>query len=143
MTPTLNGRIQSRLFLLALVGLPWTIVVVPFLVPIAGDGAEIGDVYELALVALGLVAVLGILWEILYHLLMQLRWEKDWPALFGLLNGINEFALLAVVLVLMDYSLSPAVVLHFATVWFWVWFVANGPLRVVLPRWRFRGGRIV
>lgn len=143
MTPTLNGRIQTRLFLIAFVALPWTIVVVPFLTPLAGAGATVADVYEVAFVALLLVAALGIGWEILYHLLMQLRWEKDWPALFGLLTGVNEFLLLAVVLVALGYSVSLAVLLHFATVWLWVWFVANGPLRAVFPRWRFQGGRII
>ena len=33
--------------------------------------------------------------------------------------------------------------LHAGTTWLLVWLVANGPMRVVLIRWRFRGGRIV
>jgi hypothetical protein len=32
------------------------------------------------------VAVLGVVWELIYHFLMQFRWEKDWPTLFGLLT---------------------------------------------------------
>ena len=38
--------------------------------------------------------VLGILWEFVYHALMQFRWEKDWPTMFGFLTIINEGALL-------------------------------------------------
>ena len=30
------------------------------------------------------------MWEFVYHLLQQFRWEKDWPTLFGLLVGIPE-----------------------------------------------------
>ncbi len=32
---------------------------------------------------------------------------------------------------------------HFLTTWLLIWFVVNGPLRVLLPRWRFRGGRFI
>ncbi|MEJ3742497.1 hypothetical protein WEI85_04280 [Actinomycetes bacterium KLBMP 9797] len=32
---------------------------------------------------------------------------------------------------------------HFAAVWLAVWLVANGPMRVPFPRWRFRGGRLI
>ena len=39
---------------------------------------------------LAAVAVLGIGWECVYHFLMQWRWEKDWPTLFGLLTAIPE-----------------------------------------------------
>ena len=28
-------------------------------------------------------------------------------------------------------------------IWFVVWLVANGPMRVPFLRWRFRGGRLV
>ena len=37
-----------------------------------------------------IVVVLGVGWELVYHLLMQFRWEKDWPTLFGLLVGVPE-----------------------------------------------------
>lgn len=142
MTPTLGGRIQTRWLLVLLVGVPWTVVVVPFLLPFAGGG-DLGDVYGVAFLALLLVGVLGTGWELGYHALMQLRWEKDWPALFGLVTVVNEFLLVLLVLVLLDRPTSFAVWLHFATTWFWIWFVSNGPLRVLLPRWRFRGGRVV
>ena len=36
-------------------------------------------------------------WEFVYQLLMQFRWEKDWPTLFGYLTGINEGILVYVV----------------------------------------------
>ena len=38
--------------------------------------------------------MLGIGWELLYHLLMQWRWEKDWPSRFGLVTGVPEGVLI-------------------------------------------------
>ena len=46
--------------------------------------------YSLGYAALVVVAVVGIVWELIYHGIQQFRWEKDWPTLFGLLTGINE-----------------------------------------------------
>jgi hypothetical protein len=40
------------------------------------------------------VAVVGVLWELRYHLLMQWRREKDWPTLFGLVEGVREGVLI-------------------------------------------------
>lgn len=144
MTPTFVGRIQTRAFLLLAVALPWTLILAPFL-PRPDDGS-LGDVYILTLTAIALVMVLGIAWEALYHGMQQLRWEKDWPTLFGLLTGINEGILLWLVIANLPGwpDVKPGgFLIHFITVWVLVWLVANGPMRVVFLRWRFRGGRIV
>lgn len=145
MTPTLVGRIQSRFFLLFFVGCTWTLLVVPVLPRPAG--ATAGDVYAVTFRALLVTAVVGVGWELLYHGLQQYRWEKDWPSLFGLLTGIPEGLLVWLLLsagVLGDVDVpGPTFLWHFATTWIVVWLVANGPLRVVLLRWRFRGGRVV
>ncbi|MEM9613363.1 MAG: hypothetical protein AAF962_25725 [Actinomycetota bacterium] len=142
MTPTLLGRIQSRLFLLGTVGLLWTILVVPVLPKF---GASIGEVYGVTISALVIVAFFGIGWEFLYHLIQQYRWEKDWPILYGLITGIPE-GILTWLIVAVSFNPTPSGVtffLHFASTWIVVWLVANGPFRVFLLRWRFRGGRIV
>ena len=79
MTPTLSGRIQSRAFIVGVFGSLWTLIIGPLLVGIMADSdAGIGDVYRLAFGALVLVVVVGALWELGYHALQQLRWEKDW-----------------------------------------------------------------
>jgi hypothetical protein len=100
--------------------------------------------------ALFLVMFLGIvLWEPLYHLLQQFRWEKDWPMMFGLFTGINESILAWFVLQWVgpeDVSVGvPAISFFFLfwAIWIPVFLAANGPLRVVFIRWRFRGGRII
>jgi hypothetical protein len=77
--PTLTGRIQTRIFLLAVVGGLITLIIVPIL----PGSAPLGDKYRDGFLVLLSVAVIGVLWELLYHLLMQWRWEKDWPTLFG------------------------------------------------------------
>jgi hypothetical protein len=140
-TPTLIGRIQSRLVVVLTVGLVWTLVVSPFLP--AGD-ADLGSVYAMTLRAVVFTAVVGaVLWEPIYHLVQQLRWEKDWPTGLGLVTAVPEG--LVVLALLTDSGPVPvaAFLLHFTSTWLLVWFVLNGPIRVLLPRWRFRGGRLV
>ena len=145
MVPTLNGRIQTRIFLLAVVGGLITLIIVPVL----PGSAPLGDKYRNAFLVLLSVAVLGVLWELLYHLLMQWRWEKDWPTLFGLVEGIPEGVL---IWVLLGAGAIPGIVgkvsgadflIQFILVWLGVWLAANGPMRVPFIRWRFRGGRLV
>ena len=141
MTPTLLGRIQTRWLLLLLVGVPWVLVFSPFL--LLFTDASLPVVYDLGFVSLLLVGLLGTGWEVAYHLLMQLRWEKDWPTLFGLITAVNEFVVLVLVLFALDYNEFVPVFLLFFSLWLWMWLVSNGPLRVLLPRWRYRGGRVL
>jgi len=142
MTPTLVGRIQTRLALLSTFGLAWTILVSPLL---PAGNAGIGDIYQATFLALIVVAVFGIVWELAYHALQQLRWEKDWPIMFGLFQGIPEFLTTRAIvngLVEPDPPFA-AFFLHFFSTWLLIWIIANGPLRVLVLRWRYRGGRVL
>lgn len=148
MTPTIIGRIQTRLFLVATVGVIWTLLIGPLLTGLAPDGTTTSDVYRLAFGALVLVAVVGIVWEFLYHGMQQYRWEKDWPTLFGLITGLPEGIVVALLLsggLPWDVGDIPgtAYTVHFATTWVVIWLVANGPMRVLFVRWRFRGGQLL
>jgi hypothetical protein len=145
MVPTLNGRIQTRIFLLAVVGGLITLIIVPVL----PGGAPLGDKYRDGFLVLLSVAVVGVFWELFYHFLMQWRWEKDWPTLFGLVEGIPEGLL---IWLLLSVGAIPGIVgtvggaafvIQFAAIWLGVWVAANGPMRVPFIRWRFRGGRLV
>jgi len=91
MLPTLNGRIQSRIFFLATIGSFWTFVMSSIL-PASIAGADVPWKYRLqdGFVALMWVAILGVVWECIYHFLMQWRWEKDWPTFFGFATFLNE-----------------------------------------------------
>ena len=143
MTPTLAGRIQTRLVLLSTLGVLWTVLVTPVL-PRPGD-VGLAAMYGVTMSALVLTAIAGLGWELIYHGLQQYRWEKDWPSVFGLATVVNESI---VVWALLEGSTAEAdlpelaFVAHFLSTWVVLWLMANGPLRVVLIRWRFRGGRV-
>lgn len=143
MTPTLAGRIQSRIFLVCTAGLVWTLLLTPLL---PRGFASLSRAYMTTLTALVLVAVIGtVLWEPFYHLLQQFRWEKDWPAILVLLQGVPEGWLVHVALERVlgrPVDLLPFVI-HFATTWLVVFACLHGPLRVPFIRWRFRGGRLI
>jgi hypothetical protein len=139
MTPTLIGRWQTRFALLATVGVAWTLLVTPLL----PHGADIGAAYRTTLLALVITAVIGaVVWDPIYHGLQQFRWEKDWPTFYALLNGINEAATTWFVLrVFRPISPWPFMI-HFSTTWTLIWLVTIGPIRIVLLRRRFIGGRV-
>lgn len=142
-TPTLAGRLQTRVFLLVVVGSLWTLLVGPVLP--RPPGAGLPALYRGAFSVLLIVLVVGLGWELLYHGLQQFRWEKDWPTLFGFLTGVNEGVVAWFVARALVEPPVPAstFVVHFTTTWIVTWLWVNGPMRVVFIRWRFNGGRIV
>ena len=142
MTPTLVGRIQTRIFLMATVGALWTLIITPFLPGVTDRGLA----YSITYLSLGIITLIGIVWEFIYHGLQQFRWEKDWPTVLGLITGIPEGIVAWLVLrqlVAPGLVTGTQFVIHFATTWFLVWLVANGPMRVLSLHWRFEGGRLV
>jgi hypothetical protein len=147
MTPTLFGRIQTRIFVTIVIGGIWT-AIISFFLPNT-EGLAIGDVYKITFRVVAAMLVLGLVWELVYHALMQYRWEKDWPSFFGFVTAINEGLLLWIVIradavpdVPKDLPGSTYLV-HFVTVWIVTWLWLQGPMKILTPRWRFRGGRLV
>ena len=141
MLPTLFGRIQTRVFVLAVIGGLVTLVITPVLPD--------DPTYRVTFIVLAIVIVLGVGWEFVYHGLQQFRWEKDWPTIFGLFTAINEGLL---VWLLLQAGVVPGIdtpptwgpfVVLFAAVWLTTWIWVNGPMRVPFIRWRFQGGRLV
>jgi hypothetical protein len=141
MLPTLNGRIQTRIFMLA----TWGALITLLLTPILPGEPD----YQTTYIILATVAVLGVVWEIIYHLIQQFRWEKDWPTLFGFITCVNEGAL---VWILLRAEVVPGIdgvpkfsafLIDFLVIWMVIWLWVNGPMRVPLIRWRFFGGRII
>jgi hypothetical protein len=145
MVPTLAGRIQTRIFLLATVG----VIVTAIITPLLGLPGPLSTQYKMTYLILATVLVVGIAWELLYHLLMQWRWEKDWPSLFGLVTGVPEGILIWILLAahaVPGIATTPplsAYLADFIVVWLCVWAVAQGPMRVPFIRWRFRGGKLI
>ncbi|MGI8626660.1 MAG: hypothetical protein ACR2J5_08835 [Geodermatophilaceae bacterium] len=144
MTYSLAGRIQTRILVFAVVGGIWTALVTPVLPTRLPPGAS----YRMALTVLALIIALGLLWELVYHLLQQWRWDKDWPTLFSLVAGVPEGLLLWLLLGTDSWFWHVPVTarsfwLLFVSVWLIVWAVLAGPIRVLLVRRRWRGGRLI
>ncbi len=147
MLPTLNGRIQTRLLALGVIGF----VVAVLITPLLPTGAlSLGQAYRVTLSVLVATVLVGVLWELLYHFLQQFRWEKDWPTLFGMVTIVNEGALIWVLVryttVVVPTHLRPsltAFLIQFVVTWIVFWLIVNGPMRLVFHRWRFQGGRFL
>jgi hypothetical protein len=135
-TPTLIGRWQTRVLLLATVGV---IVSVPFWL-VGGSVAFF--------VVLGWIALIGLAWDVLYTILQAFRWERDWPPAFAVVAGIAEAVLVYLLatrlgLAGLPIDLSLGVfAFQYAVVWLATFFFAQGPMRALFPWWRFHGGRV-
>lgn len=143
MTYSLAGRMQTRLLLFAIIGGVWTALVTPIL----PTRLSLGTSYGMAFTVLGLIIGLGVLWELLYHLLQQVRWDKDWPTAFSLIAGVPEGLLLWLLLGTDTWFWDVPVTargfwLLFISTWLVVWAVLTGPIRVLPVRRRWRGGRL-
>ncbi|MCU1396139.1 MAG: hypothetical protein JWM34_4567 [Ilumatobacteraceae bacterium] len=151
MIPTLNGRIQTRIFLILFVGIPWTLIITPFL-PNNRDvtGGSLIDTYKTTFTVLGIVLVLAVFgWELIYHFLQQFRWEKDWPVMFTFFLVIPEAIVAKLVFDALDIGTKFGATAtnatfwwHIVTTWMVMWLFVLGPIKVLFIRWRFSGGRI-
>jgi hypothetical protein len=124
----------------------WTLLITPAL-PIPGN-VPLGTKYQTTFIVLAVVLVVGFGWDVIYYGLQQFRWEKDWPTMFLLLNGINEGIVAWLIVQTGNVPghpmvTLPAFVIQFGTVWVITWGFVNGPMRVPFLRWRFRGGRLI
>ena len=151
MTPVLGGRLQTRWFTTLVFAVPWTIAVAWLLPkPVGGTTAEM---YELTLKMVLMLGLLGTGWELVYHGLQQLRWDKDWPSIFGLAAVVPEGLLLwyvghwtGILPGTTDWSDAPlrdAFLIHVLTTWLVVWLSLQGPMRILAFRWRFEGGQVI
>ena len=140
MTPTLLGRWQTRLLLLATVGI---LITLPFALGIFSPGASSVYFWVLAY-----IAIFGIGWDILYNYLQKFRWDRDWPAIFQLFAGIWEAIFLILIIKVLRLPL-PGVsdfdiglfIRHYSFVWLGVFLASQTIMRILFPRWRFRGGQ--
>jgi len=147
MLPTLNGRIQTRILGLGIIGF----VVALFITPLLPTGTlSLGQSYRVTFSVVIAVVLVGVLWELLYHGLQQFRWEKDWPTLFGMVTIVNEGVLMWLLVghstLVVPEHLRPSLLaftIQFVITWLAFWIVVNGPMRVVFHRWRFAGGRFL
>lgn len=139
MTPTLFGRWQTRIFLFATVGIlvTWGFASGVF-------GTQPSTVYYWILFY---IALFGLGWDVFYNYLQKFMWDHDWPGAFQLITGIAEGVLVAV---LASWNLLPyvesrnfhidAFIWHYGSVWLAMYLAVWVVMRILFPRWRFRGG---
>ncbi|MEB3282024.1 MAG: hypothetical protein VKK42_24200 [Lyngbya sp.] len=139
MTPTLWGRWQTRIFLLATVGV---FVTLPFWMGFIGKPSWI------YFALLGYIALFGLVWDTLYIYLQKFRWDRDWPGLFQLLAGIWEGLFVGGLAQTIGLpGISPQVfhlglfICHYTGVWLATYLASQTLTRILFPHWRFRGGR--
>ncbi|MGQ0623214.1 MAG: hypothetical protein ACT4PP_00925 [Sporichthyaceae bacterium] len=144
MTLTLRGRVQTRLLMTLTCGLPAALVAAATL-----PGRQSSNLMQSAgsvVAVLVLMTLLGIIWEGIYHGLQQRRAERDWPSLVALLAVFAELTPLALAVTVLPVELRPSSASSFVvpvlTAWVAVWLMVQGPLRVLLPRWRLSGGQL-
>ncbi|MBD2346032.1 hypothetical protein [Anabaena subtropica] len=141
MTPTLFGRWQTRLLLLATVGV---LVSLPFAMGLIGPGADSVYFWILAY-----VAIFGLGWDVLYNYLQKFRWDRDWPGAYQLMAGIWEFIFVFCGAKLFGFLPLPipkeilpidGLIFHYSVVWLAVFLASQSIMRIIFPRSRFRGG---
>ena len=132
MTPTLLGRWQTRLLLLFTIGVPITAIF-----SLLVGGAQ-------PFILLWWVLIFGLGWDALYNQLMMRRWDRDWPPTLQLAAGVVELLWLAAVVYWIAPIPSPnpiAFLLHYSAVWLATFLASQSVMRLLFPRWRFRGGQ--
>jgi len=145
MTPTLLGRWQTRLFLLATVG---ALITLPFHFGLIGPVIAVDQIPPFFPI-LGYVALFGMLWDILYIYIQQFRWDRDWPGAFQLLAGIWEAVFLICIVKFWGLPYAPRELpiywftIHYSLVWLGVYLTSQSIMRILFPRWRFHGGRLL
>jgi hypothetical protein len=139
MTPTLFGRWQTRLFLFCTVGL-----LVTWIFASGWVGFPANRDYYWVLFYLGAI---GLLWDILYNFLQQFLWDHDWPGALQFLTAIVEGAFVGLffslgILPFLDptHFNGTTFVVHYGTAWLAMYLSAWVVMRILFPRWRFRGG---
>jgi len=158
MTPTFLGRIHTRLLLVLVIGLPWSLVI-GFLLR-----ENDRQLFGLPLIVLGVFLFVGIVWDVIYIAIQQLRWDRDWPYAFQFLIGITEGLLLYWLTIrfvfpslMIETAGDPSLtlfgdltsnqprevvfLLHYLPIFLLSFGAVFGPLRVFLPQWRYKGGQ--
>jgi hypothetical protein len=140
MTPTLFGRWQTRLFLLATIG-----VIVSFPFYLGFWGGYPGNLIHFLI--LFYVGLFGVFWDILYDYLQRFLWDHDWPGILQLITGITEGIFLALILSFfglpgIDYYYFDlnVFIAQYTLVWVSIYISSWVIMRLLFTSWRFRGG---
>ena len=135
MTPTLLGRWQIRIFLLATVGLAISLIVsliVRNAVP---------------LFALLDVLLFGLVWDVIYQFITSFRWDRDWPTCYQVAAGVIEGTLVWALILTKKLPgiLEPppfiVFLIQYGAIWLSIFVLTQGPLRIFWMKWRYQGGQ--
>jgi len=140
MTPTLYGRWQTRLFLLATIGV---LVSLPFV-----QGFWRFPNSSIYLWVIFYVGLFGIAWDVLYDALQKFMWDHDWPGAFQFFGAIAEGIVLILLIKIVGLPYVPSAnislplfTLHYALVSVVTYLASWVVMRLLFPQWRFRGGQ--
>lgn len=143
MTPTLLGRWQTRILLMATAGALATVF----------WGVQFDRMRTLFLLLL-YVTLLGLVLDVIYQQLQLLRWDNDWPPIFHVATGILEGGLIWFFLknpIFWDDTL-PGIrmtemltfrqfLTHYASAFVLVYLTNWNLMKVIFPKWRWYGGQ--
>lgn len=136
MTPTRYGRSPTRLVLLGSLGL-----VVTFFFGLAYQD------FVTPYVLIGYIAIIGLAWDRLYNLLQTLCWNRDWPPIFQLGEGIVEGAFLWGLTRLVplpgirpDLTL-PHFLAHYTAIWLALFLAKQSLPHIDSSFWQLKGGQ--
>lgn len=149
MLPTFPGRIQTRLFLTLVIGLPITLI---YALIISGAGPTFTPLLLMLLGVLGALFIVGVILDPIYILIQWLRWDSDWPFAYQFFFTIVEFALVLTFAslgwvpwineALFDQPGTYRIAIgHFLWIFFIGFFLITGPLAAFFIRWRYKGGQ--
>ncbi|MCA9385655.1 hypothetical protein KC717_03330 [Candidatus Dojkabacteria bacterium] len=144
MLPTLQGRIELRTFLFLFVGIPITLAF----------GLGINDIGR-PLLLITIITLIGFFLDIIYTLIQNQTWDRDWPPICMFLSGaIEGYILFAIVYSSSIYTGSnglinyigqtplTAVIFHYSMVFIITFLISLNGFNVLFPRLRYEGGQL-
>lgn len=147
MTPTLLGRLQTRLLLFVFIGLPVTFLYSWYVLGL--DHPE----FLVPFRVLFSIFLIGVLLDPIYIFIQGFRWDQDWPFAFQaffstveffIVLGLSELSLFS----FLEFSAFSSIerfyvfLTHFGIVLFFSMIAVLGGLQIFLVRWRFKGGEL-
>ena len=146
MIPTLAGRLQTRLILFFLIGVPVTLIFALVQTNFIWSWREI----QIFVYFLCSILALGLFLDPIYIFIQSTRWDRDWPFAYQFFFSWIEFGIVLFVarsgwLPYLDPDFFQGFrlpIIHFTLVFVPSYLFLLGPLQAIFVRWRFKGGQL-
>ena len=152
MTPTLLGRIQTRILLFIVFGLPITLLFSIYL-----SDWVVPPTNVMPFLVLATLLIVGLILDPVYIYLQRFRWDHDWPFAFQFFFSIIEFLIVLLIVWTDILPYLPASYIvdtsgqlnwnailtftsHFLLVFIPSFISLLGFVQIFMVRWRFKGG---